>query len=58
MRRYRIGQRLINTSDGRVVEFRGYAEHDPTGAYVAPRYGHGSEMYIDVRQLQTTRGEK
>ncbi len=56
MRQYRIGQRLTYTHDGRTVEFRGYAKHDQTGAYVAPSFGHGSEMYVDIRQLQTMKG--
>jgi hypothetical protein len=54
MKRYIIGQRLIYTKDGSMVDFMGYAEHDRTGAYVSPCCKNGPEMYIDVRQLETT----
>lgn len=48
-----IGEKLIYKLDGRIVEFRGYAENDPDGAYIYPLTGYGGELYVSIRQLET-----
>ena len=51
MRKYKIGDKLTYTPDKRVVEFRGYAEHDTDGAYIYPLSGYGNEFYVSTKQL-------
>ena len=51
MRKYKIGDKLIYAPDKRVVEFRGYAEHDTDGAYIYPLSGYGNECYVSIKQL-------
>ena len=52
MKRYKVGNKLIYKLDRRIVEFRGYAEHDPDGAYIYPLSGYGNELYVSIKQLK------
>ena len=54
--KYKIGDKLIYTLDKRLVEFRGYAQHDTDGAYIYPLSGYGSELYVSIKQLN--KGDK
>lgn len=46
------GDKLIYKLDGRIVEFRGYADNDADGAYIYPLSGYGGELYVSIRQLE------
>ena len=54
--KYKIGDKLIYTLDKRLVEFRGYAQHDTDGAYIYPLSGYGRELYVAIKQLN--KGDK
>ena len=56
MTKYKIGDKLIYTLGKRVVEFRGYAQHDTDGAYIYPLSGCGNELYVSIKQLN--KGDK
>ncbi len=52
-RRYKVGDRL--TLDGSLpVQFYGYADEDPTGAYVY-KLGGGGIWYVGIEQLSKGR---